>query len=312
MISRSARAALSRRRWRSSSPPCACHSSTCALYRSTFERIMSRTRSRGGTFCSAIAARRKTVSRLAPTYSRASISAAIASVGLSSKAIWSMSSRVSAVSACSAGASAYRWASAPGSPTSTSLPSSTSRVTSLWYACTVTVSRTSPPPCTAAPTTIRCSCSSRTVAPTARSMPRRYLKMACSRSTTSSLRCSAGIAGLPVPVFILDDLRKRLLAGPSPHAQVPEYVWGRAAVAGDAGADVDYRRVPDRLGHAGEDTGSAGQLRQGLDHLRGRVGEDPPQGVELVALDGVHEAREHALEHCPVHVRGALRGEDKP
>ena len=50
------------------------------------------------------------------------------------------------------------------------------------------------------PVTVRCSCSSRTVAPTARSIPRRYRKIACSRSTTSSLRCSAGIAGLPVLV----------------------------------------------------------------------------------------------------------------
>ena len=94
-------------------------------------------------------------------------------------------------------------------------------------------------------------------------------------------------------------------------AQVPEYVRGRAAVAGDAGADVDYCRVPDRLGHAGQDTGAAGQLRQGVDHLGRRVGEDPAQGVELVGLDGVHETGEQALQHCPVHIRRALRSKDK-
>ena len=111
---------------------------------------------------------------------------------------------------------------------------------------------------------------------------------------------------------VLDDLPKRLLARPAPLAQVPEDVRGRAAVVGDPGADVDHGRVPDRLGHAGQDAGAAGQLRQRADHLRRRVGEDPAQRVQLVRLDGVHEAGEQPLEHRPVHVRRALGGQDQP
>ena len=83
-------------------------------------------------------------------------------------------------------------------------------------------------------------------------------------------------------------------------------------MVGDAGADIDHGRMTYCLGHAGEDAGAARQLRQRVDHLGRRVGENPAQGIELVRLDGVHETREKALEHRSIHVRGALRGQDKP
>src|SRR5438067_12834958 len=100
------------------------------------------------------------------------------------------------------------------------------------------------------PTVVSCSWICAIEAPSAGSTPRRYLTIACSRSTTSNLRVSGTAVILTVVRSV--EVRQWLLACPAAVAEVGPHVWGRAAVMGDPAADVHHGGVPDGFRDTGQ------------------------------------------------------------